>query len=169
MDTVLHIWNTLVKSNTFNFIVMLFILACAVKKFAIKENMENARVEVVNSIEKSKQEKSLAEQELFKTEKSVENLQTELDERLDNAKKQALDLEKNVLDLAAKKVEQIENSVQNIILAEEKQISAKLTSDTAGKSSQLAKQKIIAMLEANPAMHEKFIDECIAELDRIDL
>ena len=57
MNTVLHIWDTLVKSNTFNFIVMLLILGWIVKKFAIKDSLEGLKNSVINSIEKAKEEK----------------------------------------------------------------------------------------------------------------
>ena len=66
MNTVIHIWDILVKSNTFNFIVMLFILGWIVKKFAIKDSLEGLKNSVINSIEKAKEEKENAKDDRSK-------------------------------------------------------------------------------------------------------
>ena len=89
MNTVIHIWDILVKSNTFNFIVMLFILGWIVKKFAIKDSLEGLKNSVINSIEKAKEEKENAKLELQKAEKSVENLEEEISSRIKSAKQHA--------------------------------------------------------------------------------
>lgn len=97
MNTVIHIWDILVKSNTFNFIVMLFILGWIVKKFAIKDSLEGLKNSVINSIEKAKEEKENAKLELQKAEKSVENLEEEVSSRIKSAKQHAENVAENIL------------------------------------------------------------------------
>ena len=146
MNTVLHIWDTLVKSNTFNFIVMLLILGWIVKKFAIKDSLEGLKNSVINSIEKAKEEKENALTELQKAEKSVENVA------------------ENILSKTEEKIKQIEDNIQRTVDAEEKTISAKLASKTAKASAELAKNHIKSMLKAHPELHKKYIDQSIEEL-----
>ena len=87
MNTIIHIWDTLVKSNTFNFLVMLAILYWIVKKFDIAGSLENFKSSIINSINKADEEKETAKNILLSAEKSVENLDSEISQKLKNAVK----------------------------------------------------------------------------------
>ena len=65
MNEILHIWDTIVKTNTFNFAVMIALLWWICKKFNIGGILENAKQNVINSIEKSKEEKAAAKEKAF--------------------------------------------------------------------------------------------------------
>lgn len=169
MENLIHIWNTIVASNTFNFVVMLFILGWVVKKFALKSSLENLQNKVEQTIQTSEKEKEIGILTLENAQKSVENLDDEIAENLDQAKSQAENLAKEILEKAENKVKQFELNIEKAVVSEEKQISARLMSDTAKKSSELAKDKIEKLLEDHPELHEKFINESLTELDRIEL
>ena len=169
MDNLLHIWDTIVKSNTFNFIVMLLLLGWIVKKINLTNTLNKFKSDIIKSIENSKQEKENGISALKDAEKSVENIEAEIAERLEIAKKQAENIEKDILNLADNKIKQIENSIFKVIENEEKRISTKLIYNTTQDAVKLAKEKISKLLEENPILHEKFINESLEELDRIKL
>lgn len=169
MDNLLHIWDTIVKSNTFNFIVMLLLLGWIVKKINLTNTLNKFKSDIIKSIENSKQEKENGISALKDAEKSVENIEAEIAERLEIANKQAENIEKDILNLADNKIKQIENSIFKVIENEEKRISTKLIYNTTQDAVKLAKEKISKLLEENPILHEKFINESLEELDRIEL
>ncbi len=164
MNTVINIWDTIVKSNTFNFLVMLAILYWIVKKFDIQGNLENFKNSITNSIKKADVEKELAGKTLLSAEKSVANLDFEISQKLKNAKKQAETLVKSIEEQTENKVNQLEKNIEKVIETEEKKISSKLTSKTATTSALLAKNHIISVLKAHPELHERFINQSIQEL-----
>lgn len=164
MNTIAQIWNTIVTSNFFNFVVMVLILAWIVKKFDIINKLENAKSKVKEVIENSEQEKINAQNEFLKTQKSVENLEDEIKIKLDDAEKRAETIAKNIETQTEEKVKKIKNNIERVIKAEEKTISAKLSQKTAKASSELAKVHIQEVLKAHPELHEKYINQSIEEL-----
>ena len=131
MDLILHIWNKIVSTNTFNFIVMAVLLYWIFKKVDIMKLLENSRQKVIDSIETSKAEKALADKE--------------------------------------KRITSIEENVGRAIHSEEKTISARLTRKTAQAAVLTAENHIKNVLKNSPQMHNRYIEESIAELDRIQL
>lgn len=169
MENLVQIWDTIVKSNTFNFIVMLAILAWVVNKFNLKASLDNLKEKVIRALETSKTEKEKGILALENAKKSTENLETEITENLSQAENQAKNIMNEVLTTAENKVKQIQSNIEKVITSEEKQISARLMSKTAQKSAEKAKSKIVSLLQEHPELHEKFINESLEELDRIEL
>lgn len=169
MEQISQIWTLIVKSNAFNFIVMLLLLGWLLKKVDMASMMEKIKIDVINAIEKSKQEKENAKVELLNAEKAVENLDTEISERLDNAEKHANDVFNGILNNAQNKVQQITANIKKTVETEEKTISSKLTSKTVTASVELAQNHIKQLLKDNPELHEKYINESIEDLDRIKI
>ena len=169
MKELLDIWNFIVHSNTFNFIVMVLLLVWIVKKFNIKNALEVMKNNIIDSIEKSKQEKESASKTLNEANDAVKNLDSEINARITQAEEQGKNLAKQILTETDKKVKQIENNIERVVEAEEKTISSKLTSKTVKASVELSKNHIINLLKTNPELHEKFINESIEEIDRIKI
>ncbi len=164
MNTIGQIWNFIVTSNFFNFVVMVLILAWIVTKFDLINVLENIKINIQNTIKKAEEEKAAAEKELINAKKSVENLESEIKEKIDSAEKQAEKIAQNIALETEKKVTNIKNNIERAISAEEKTISARLSKKTALASSELAKQHIKTLLEAHPELHEKYINQSIEEL-----
>ena len=74
MNTIGQIWNIIVTSNFFNFVVMVLILAWIVTKFDLINVLENIKINIQNTIKKAEEEKAAAEKELINAKKSVEKL-----------------------------------------------------------------------------------------------
>ncbi len=164
MNTIIQIWNTIVKSNTFNFLVMLLILNWIINKFDIAGKLENFKSSIINSINKADEEKQTAAEELLKAQKSVENLDKEISEKINEAKDHAQKLAKSVIEQNENKIQRIEANVEAVINTEEKKISSILTSKAAKASVELAKNHIISVLKSHPELHDKFINQSIQEL-----
>ena len=164
MQEIIQIWNIIVKSNTFNFIVMLCILVWIVKKFNIKSSLEKSKQNVVENIEKSKNEKTQGILILEDAKSEVKNLEKETSKMLLDAENQANNVVNNIMTSTKTKINQMKENVQKVVEAEEKKISARLIKDVTQKSFEKAKQSIIAQLEAHPELHEKYINE---SLDRL--
>ena len=169
MNELLDIWNFIVHSNTFNFIVMVLLLVWIVKKFNIKNALEVMKNNIIDSIEKSKQEKESASKTLNEAKDAVKNLDSEINARITQAEEQGKNLAKQILTEADKKVKQIENNIERVVEAEEKTISSKLTSKTVKASLGLSKNHIINLLKTNPKLQRKFINESIEEINRIKI
>lgn len=164
MNTIAQIWNTIVSSNFFNFVVMVLILAWIIKKFDIIGKLENAKSKVKELIDNSEQEKINAQNEFLKTQKSVENLENEIKLKIEDAEKRAETIARNIETQTEEKVKKIKNNIERVIKAEEKTISAKLSQKTAQASSELAKSHIKEILKAHPELHDKYINQSIEEL-----
>ena len=97
MNTIGQIWNFIVTSNFFNFVVMVLILTWIINKVNLADILEKAVVSIKNTIEKAEQEKSAGEKELQTALKSVENLDNEIKERINTAEKHAEKIAQNII------------------------------------------------------------------------
>lgn len=167
MNELVNFWNLIVKSNTFNFIVLILIFAILFKKINISSIIEKIRDEIVNTIENAKKEQENAKNKLSNAEKAIENIDDEIKQKLNEASKRAEDMSKQILDNTDLRLKLIEKNIERVVNAEEKTLSAKMTEKTLKTSVELAKKQIINMLESNPDMHNKYIDESIENLDRV--
>lgn len=167
MNELVNFWNLIVESNTFNFIVLILIFAILFKKINISSVIEKIRDEIVNTIEKAKKEQENAKNKLLNAEKAIENIDDEIKQKLNEASKRAEDMSKQILDNTDLRLKLIEKNIERVVNAEEKTLSAKMTEKTLKTSVELAKKQIINMLESNPDMHNKYIDESIENLDRV--
>lgn len=160
----MEIWNTIVSSNTFNFLVMVGILFFIAKKIDITSVIENALTSVKNKISDSEKEKADKKLYLQEAHKSVENLDNEIEETLNKAKENADNLKESIISSANLKVEKIKDNIEKTVEMEEKKASSELILKTAERSKELALQKICKLLEEKPELHEKIIDRCIEKL-----
>ena len=169
MGEIIKIWDIIVKSNTFNFAILVIILAIVASKLNLGEKIEHIKNAIIKSIDNAKSEKENAAKFLEKTQKDVANLDNEVQDRLDKADVQAKNTARQILDAAGEKASRYEGGISRAIEAEEKTATASLSKQTAKASIELAKAHIKNILASNPELHTKFINESIDELDRIKL
>lgn len=167
LSTITHIWNIIVKSNTFNFIIFVLILAWIFKKIDVKGMISSLQIKILEMIEAAKKTKEEAKGQLLNAEKAVENLGQELKVIIDDATRSAEIVSEKILSEAEKQIANIENNAKKVIEAEEKLLIAKLTQSTSKASVEAAKSHITNVLRQAPTLHEKYIDESINELDRL--
>jgi len=162
-------WDLIVRSNTFNFIIMLVIFAIIWQKLDISTKIENMRIEIANIIEKSKQEKEKAEKHLTSTKAEIANLDEEIKETLEKAELSAQNVFNEIKQMATRSIEKIKANVDKILDNETRKINSKLTINTAQNAISLAKTKLKTMFEQNPELHEQYINQSIETLNRINL
>lgn len=162
-----NFWNLIVQSNTFNFIIMLVIFAMLWQKLDITSKIDAMKLEIAEFIEKSKREKELAAKYLKDAEKSVENLDNEIKEKLDKSKLMAQNVFDEIQDMAHKSIEKIEANVDTIITNETRKVSTKLSQTTADSAVSLATTKLKQMFAQNPELHNQYINDSIETLNRV--
>jgi len=168
LSIISRIWNIIVESNTFNFIIFVLLIALLLKKVNIGGAISSLQQKIVKIIEEAKKNKEEAHSELLQAEKAVENLGEELKIIVDEAQKSAKVLGEKILNEAKKQVEDIEQNAKKVIDAEEKLLISKLAKHTSQLSVETAKTHITGVLEQTPTLHEKYINESIDELDRLN-
>lgn len=168
MATILHIWNIVMESNLFNFILFVLIIAWIFHKINVRELISNLQKKIIKLIEEVKKNKEEAYSELVQAEKAIENLDDELKVIVDDARKSANVLSEKILAEAKKQVDDIEANAIKVIDAEEKMLVAKLTKSTSQASVKAAEEHIKNVLTQTPTLHEKYINESIDELDRLN-
>ena len=165
----MNVWNVILESNTFNFIVLAIIIIYLMKKLRAGAALENLKNAIIKRIDDSKAEKEKALSELKNAEKAVENLDNEIKERYNLAEQNADGVIKQTVMNAENQVSHILQNAENAIENEEKQISAQILKSTAEKALSTAKDIIAARLKENPELHEKYINEAIEDIDRVKL
>lgn len=169
LSSLSKIWNVIVMSNTFNFVIFVAILAWIFKKINVGAMITSLQEKIIKIIEDAKREKAEALNMLANAEKSVANLGEELETIVGDAEKSAEVISKKIMSEAEKQLLSIELNTTRVIEAEEKMLISKLTKSTSATSVEVAKAHIKKVLEQTPSLHEKYINESINELDRLSL
>ena len=162
-------WNLILKSNTFNFVVLVAIFWVLAIKLNLPEMLEKLRISVATSIENAKSELETSKSELKNAKKSVKDAEKEYDDKILIAKNSAEGLSKDILNNAKAQVKKIEENVLRVVLSEEKKISAKLTYETMKQAVDMARENIIKKLKSDKELQNKLISDSIEELDKIKL
>lgn len=168
IEILSKIWNIIVESNTFNFIIFLALFALIFKKINVKGLINSIQEKIVKVIEDVKNEKEIALNLLKSAESEVANLDNELKEIVVDAEKSAEVIGHKIMSEAQKQLESIESNALKVIEAEEKLLVSQLSKKTSTESIQAAKSHIEKTLGETPSLHEKFINESIDELDRLN-
>ena len=116
----MNIWNLIVESNTFNFIVMVIILAVLMQKMNVSSLLENLKDNIINKIEMSKSARENAENDLKKAQNAVANLDNEIKESIELTKKNIEGAVKQTLANADVQAQNILKNVQTVIDNEER-------------------------------------------------
>lgn len=162
-------WNLIVESNTFNFAILVIILAVVFVKIDLPGIIEKIKNDVAKAIENAKKEKENAEIELKSAQKTAANTDNEVAQQLKTAEDNAQNLAQGIMKNTEAQMENIKSNILRVITAEEKNLSSKLTQKAVDNSIELAKQNIINKLNENKSLHEKFIDDSINEIGRVQL
>ena len=164
----MEIWNLIVQTNTFNFIIFVAIFAVIIKYAKVGALIEGLQKKIFQSINLSDEanEKSLKELDLAK--QKVNMVGSEIKVILDDADLTAIRLTRKIMADASIQAEIIKNSAQKVIDSEGKYLMSELTQNTALASVKLAKRHIQRTLAEKPYYHAKFIEDSINEIDRFD-
>lgn len=169
MNELLEIWDLIVKSNTFNFVLLVVIFYFIFKKINISKILTQLQQDIINSIENVKKNKIEADKKLAKAKDSVKTLDNDIEIHLKQADETAKLITQTIFQNSDKQIELIKNNVEKAISSEEKSLSVMLKDKAASAAVAIAQTHIINMLKNRPDLHDKYIEESIQELDRIQL
>ena len=168
-ETLLQIWNNILTSNLFNFVVMLFVLGWIIKKFDIAGLLEKGRKSIEDNIQTSKDVKKESLDKLYKTQEKTKEIDEEVFEILNKADKNATIVGEKLVDDAKRQATEFDKALQKTIDGNIKALNLNLSNKTAEASVQLAKKHIEKELENNKDLHMKFINESIDALNGVKL
>ena len=157
-------WDIIVKTNTFNFAILMIIFAVIFVKLNVPQILENIKNDIASTINNALSEKDLAEKELRKATKLVKNTDNEVEEKLNIAKTNAKTLVNDINRTTNEQIKHIENNIARVIDSEEKKVSSELSIKTINSAIQLAKETIINNLKKDKNLHTKLLDKSIEEL-----
>jgi len=163
----MEIWELIVKSNTFNFIIMVALFAFIIKKCKLTQKLDEAIAKIKETIEKSEVVKNNSLEELRQADEKTKNIVFELEEIDKKAQENIATLKEKIASDAEAQVNSIKLNADKIIDAKEKEIISHLSKKTILASIEIARKHIINLLKQNPDYHQKFIRESIEEINRL--
>ena len=164
-----EIWNDILQSNLFNFVLMLFVLAWIFKKFNIADKLEQGRKNIEDRIILSNLEKEKSITNLYAAQAETENVSKKVFEILDKSEKNALMTGQKLVDEAVEQSKNIEDTVKKTEESEIKSLNDTLREKTARAAIKLAQNRVETELENNRDLHMKFINESIDALKGVEL
>ena len=159
----MEIWNTIVQTNTFNFIIFIILFAIIFKFAKVGNLITSMQIKVKQYVDDSKTAKLNSEDELKKAEEKAGKVGVEIKEILSNAR-----LSRKILADANVQAENILVNADKLNDSNGKRIISDLSQEAALVSVELAKRHILSVLDKKPQYHAKFIEDSIKELDRFD-
>jgi F0F1-type ATP synthase membrane subunit b/b' len=163
-----HIWNSIVvQDNVFNFVIFVALFVWLFQKIHIGSLIASIQQRIVALLDETKKNKEASVLELKKANCAIANISAEMDEIIEEAQKSAKVISLKITDEAKQQVLSIAHNSKKIIEAEEKKLISKLTKNASTASVKVAEKQIEKALIENPALHEKYINESIEELDRL--
>lgn len=163
------IWQLLIQTNTINFLIVFAAILFLVSKLNIKNKIENIRNEIKSYVENSEQERENAKKELQKINEKIEHLPDEIADIQSSAQRNIKGIEQKIETEIKDKMQDIENNAKRILTLENKKFKSKLSGVLSQASVKLARENAIAQLKDNRELHNKYINDAIEEIDRINL
>lgn len=160
------IFNLILHSNTFNFVIFLSIIIIICKLVDIPMLIENMCEKIKTRINDSDNAQKQASDKKAQALKSIENTTEEIADINTNAKEKTKTLKNQIKNDTEIKIQNIHNNTAKIIDSEEKLTTSALISNIGLKSLETAKTHIIKEIENDKELHSKFIDDSIEELKR---
>jgi len=164
----MEIWNTIVQTNTFNFIIFVIIFAIIFKFAKVGDMITSMQEKVKQYVDDSTKAKETSIQELKKAEEKADKVGSEIKEIINNADLNAMRLGRKIMADANIQSENILLNADKINDANGKKIISELSQEAALVSVELAKRHIISVLDRKPHYHAKFVEDSINELDRFN-
>ena len=163
------IFQFLIKTNTINFLIVLALIVFLVCKLNVKQKIQELREEIKVFVESAENEKIRSEKELSEINNKITGLPREIEDIKESAQRSSESIASKIRRETEEQKHDIENNAKRIFNLETKKFKSKLNTLLSEKSIELAKENAVNQLNSNADLHNKYIDNAIAELDRIVL
>ena len=169
MDKIAEIFKFLATTNTINFIIMIGLLYWLVKKMKLGKSFEQGIKNIQSEIEKSDSTKQTSLNHHKEAQNLINGLPNDI-KTLENNSAEKIDIfKKQIKENSQKTINNISINIEKSIQIEEKKISNLLTEQTSQNALQQAKTNLEDMLKNNPKLHDLFIEQSIAELEKVTI
>ncbi len=169
INILLEIWNKILTSNLFNFVLMLVFLGWIIKKCKIADMLENGRKSIEDKIISAKAEKENAIKALYEIQEQGVNVEKEVLDIIEKADKNAIIVGEKLIDDAEKQSETFTKSTQKAIDTNIEKLRLNLTNETAQIVLDKAKNHIEKLLKEDRNLHIKYINESIEALREVNI
>lgn len=169
MNETLNILKELATSNTINFAIMAILLGVIIKKLHLSTAFEKSIDAIKNQITNSESEKANSNKILSKNQDLIKQLPNELEEMEKTSQCKLSAFAEKIEDNTRKSIDNLVLVTDRIKTIEEKKVSNLLTQSTSKEALELAKNRICALLENNPELHNDFIQQSLDELDKVKI
>lgn len=169
MQEIISILKLLAESNTINFIIMVALLWYIVRKIHLGAFFDGASDKIHSNIENSELSKQRSEGTLAESQKKMDKLPDDLAALEKTSESKIKAFEEKIKSNTERTIFDLGQSIKRVMEIEEKKVSNIMTEKTSRDSIALAKNKIIDILNKNPDLHNRFIQQSLEELDRVKI
>lgn len=162
-------WHLILESNLINFIAVFLVMAFIVKKINVGDKIEVVRKTIKSYVDESTEEKEIAEKELSKIQAKIEHLQDDIKDIENTAQNNIKGFENKIQEEIFEKKKDMDKNAQRILSLETKNFKDKLSSVLSEASINLARKNAIEQLKNNRELHNKYINEALEGIDKINL
>ncbi len=157
------------RTNLFNFIIFASIIVFLVCKLNVKSKLENAVLDVDNSIKESEETKVESEKKLSSIEESMNHLSEEVDLILKQSEDNAKLVGEKIAEDTDKSLVVLKENTQKVIEYNSNILKNDIIRRASLASVEVAKAHIIEELKHNPDLHEHLIDESVNALEGAEI
>lgn len=168
IDAFLDIWQKILESNLFNFVLMLVLLDYILKKLNLSDKLEQGRKSIEDKINNSKLAKENAIKELYKLQEKTKEVNNEAHEILVKTNSNAIMVGEKIVEEAQKQAYEFGKNLDKIVESNQKAVKNSLTEKTAKTAVKIAQDYIEDKLENDRTLHIKFINESIDALSGVE-
>lgn len=168
-DTLLQIWNKILTSNLFNFVLMIVFLGWIIDKMNLAQKLEDGRKSIEDKILNARLNKENAAKVLFETQEKTAEVDKEVFETMEKAEKNAVIVGEKIIQDAEKQSAEYSKNLKATIDSNIEKLKLNLTAKTAQQAIDMAKNHIVKQLDGNRDLHIRYINESIDALKGIDL
>lgn len=161
--------NFIARTNLFNFVIFASIIGLLIIKLDVKNKLENARINVIETIDKSENEKNDSISDLELLQESISHINEEIMEILSKSEENAQIVGNKILDDAKDIAITYQHNSQKTIENKYAILKNDLLKRASNASIELAKMHIINELNNNPDLHNKLIDESVEQVNGVEL
>ena len=166
---MIEIWQYIIQTNTLNFLIVLAIVLFIASKLDIKTKLEKVRCEIQVFVDESSKEKENSLKALDNINQKIKHLPEEIADIKQTAENNVKGIEQRINSEIQEKMSDIENNAKRILGLETKKFKSKLSGILSQASIDLARKNAEEQLKNNRELHNKYINDAINEIDRINL
>ena len=157
------------RTNLFNFIIFAGIIIYLFNKLNVIGGLDKGAEVVAEKIEDSKTAKDKSESNLSNIEEKVSHLEDEINEIINQSKKNAEIVGGQIISEAEKSAENIKANTAKLVDNKTAVLKNDIMRRASLASVEVAREHIINELNDNNVLHNKLIDESIEAINEVEL